>query len=49
MHPIRSPRFKAGLKFQQQQWKTHIHMEAEQYYTQWQLGQGRNKERSQRL
>ena len=25
MHPIRSPWSKAGLKFQQKQWKTHTH------------------------
>ena len=29
MHPIRSPQTKAGLKYQQKQWKAHIHMEAE--------------------
>ena len=31
---IRSPQTKAGLKYQQKQWKTHIHMEAEQCSTQ---------------
>jgi hypothetical protein len=30
MRPTISPRTKAGLKFQQEQWKTHIDMESEQ-------------------
>ena len=30
MHPIKSPQIKAGLKFQQKQWKSHKHMETEQ-------------------
>lgn len=34
MHPFRSPRTKAGLKYQQKQQKVHIHMEAEQHSTQ---------------
>ena len=28
MHPIRSPQSKNGLKFQQKQQKTHIHLES---------------------
>jgi hypothetical protein len=34
VHPIRSPRTRAGLKFQQKQWKAHIYMEADQCPTQ---------------
>jgi hypothetical protein len=34
MHPIRSPLTNVGLKYQQKQWKAHIHMEAELRSTQ---------------
>jgi hypothetical protein len=33
MNPIRSPQTKAGLKYQQKQWKAHIHIKSERCCT----------------
>ena len=33
MNPIRSPQTKAGLNYQQKQWKAHIHIKSERCCT----------------
>ena len=44
LHPIRPSQIKAGLQQWQKQQKDYKVMETEQLYTEWLLGQGRNKE-----